>query len=198
VPNYVYNRLVVRSVTRGTEPRNRLRLDEFKRRAARRDPEYHGEASALALDAAQDLDLSFWNFVSPRTEAETLERRRNERGWNIKNWGTKWDASEVFGTEGADADGYMLTYEFTTAYEPPLPVFEAMLRVSPDLRLTLSYEEEQGWGGRVTGTGGVGAIWHRERAYQIPTTHAELSDPDRLNKECRCAQDDARFSDCPS
>lgn len=40
--------------------------------------------------------------------------------WNVKNWGTKWDASSVELTQ----KGKLLIFEFETAWAPPVPVFE--------------------------------------------------------------------------
>lgn len=40
--------------------------------------------------------------------------------WNIKNWGTKWDASSAELTQ----KGKVLIFEFETAWSPPVPVFE--------------------------------------------------------------------------
>ena len=59
--------------------------------------------------------------------------------WQIKNWGTKWNAYETFVQQIDDTN---VQYGFDTAWSPP----EAWLQVTalkfPKLRFTLKYEEE--------------------------------------------------------
>jgi hypothetical protein len=66
-------------------------------------------------------------------------------GWNRKwcreNWGTTWDAD---GPEG-EVGEYDLTYNFATAWSPPLRWLKAIAAQHPDLTFVLRYEES-GWG----------------------------------------------------
>lgn len=113
--------------------------------------------------------LSFWNIAQPSdleayyggkekkppkdaTFAETLAviqdnfaNSNDWYSWNVRNWGTKWEAEQPTIQEGANG----VVYQFDTAWSPPL---EAMLTLSqqhPSLTLTLIYQEEFGWGGEV-------------------------------------------------
>jgi hypothetical protein len=78
--------------------------------------------------------------------------------WNVRNWGTKWDIAVHDGNEypdtvlhehKSDGEDQWLVYGFQTAWSPPV---EAMIKLSalvPNCVLTLSFEEEQGWGGEL-------------------------------------------------
>ena len=76
--------------------------------------------------------------------------------WNVRNWGTKWDVAvdennkypETY-IEGPTKNGENLVvyYNFNTAWSPPFPAMEKLSAQYPSLLLTLSYEEETGWGG---------------------------------------------------
>jgi hypothetical protein len=76
--------------------------------------------------------------------------------WNVRNWGTKWDVAvspddkypDTY-MEGPTQNGENLVvfYNFNTAWSPPVPAIEKLSAQYPSLLFTLSYEEEQGWGG---------------------------------------------------
>ena len=112
--------------------------------------------------------FSFWNIKSP-TDLEEYEKQTdyssdNPYGgndwysFNNREWGTKWDVAVSDDAEYADtdmtdfkADGIdnMLGYRFDTAWGPPV---QAMIHLSsqyPTAILTLSWEEEQGFGGEI-------------------------------------------------
>lgn len=76
--------------------------------------------------------------------------------WNVRNWGTKWDVAVSDDNkypdtymEGPTPNGENLVvfYNFNTAWSPPFPAMEKLSAQYPSLLLTLSYEEETGWGG---------------------------------------------------
>ena len=83
--------------------------------------------------------------------------------WNITNWGTKWDVAvgddekypDTY-TEGPTeiGDRAMVFYNFNTAWSIPDQVLLKLSSQYPDLDMTLSYEEETGWGGERIYTGG--------------------------------------------
>ena len=58
--------------------------------------------------------------------------------WCINNWGSKWgcyDISRYYGPQS-------VLYIFDTAWTPPEPVVEAMIKMFPKLRFIFTYEEE--------------------------------------------------------
>ena len=58
--------------------------------------------------------------------------------WCIANWGTKWGLCDV---ELANENKDSLSYEFKTAWSPPLPIIKKMGEMFPDLEFSLRYFE---------------------------------------------------------
>lgn len=76
--------------------------------------------------------------------------------WNIRNWGTKWDVAVSSDSEFSDTtmegptpngENLVVYYGFNTAWSPPMNAMAFLSKQYPSLLFTLSYEEEQGWGG---------------------------------------------------
>jgi len=62
--------------------------------------------------------------------------------WNIANWGTKWSAAEVYSSYGEEGViGGKITYDFDTAWSPPVPVIEALADKFPTLNFSHYYCE---------------------------------------------------------
>lgn len=154
MPNWVTNRVTVYG-----EPEQ---LAKFRERAG----------AATLLD--DEPVFSFWNFVRPSDDildeyrgGENLpvgDKNQNSwYYWNSRNWGTKWDAchAEFIGSD----TGGSIEYLFDTAWSPPEPVFQVMIAEFPQLRFSILYEEEQGWGGELTGMDGKLMI---DRQWDIP------------------------------
>jgi hypothetical protein len=112
--------------------------------------------------------FSFWNIKAP-TDIEAYEKQTDYSSptpysgndwysFNNREWGTKWDVAVP--DEGGDSDTCMtdfkadgvdnwVGYRFDTAWAPPV---QAMLHLSnqyPTAVLTLTWEEEQGFGGEI-------------------------------------------------
>lgn len=105
----------------------------------------------------------------PRTKAglddmpawhKEIEEYRNTSNdwynWNIRNWGTKWDVAVHDEEEHPDTymegptengENLVVYYNFNTAWSPPMEAIATLSSKYPSLLFTLSYEEEQGWGG---------------------------------------------------
>ena len=76
--------------------------------------------------------------------------------FNVREWGTKWDVAVDPDNKYPDTyiegptpngDNLVVYYNFNTAWSPPMPAIEKLSKQYPTLLFTLSYEEEQGWGG---------------------------------------------------
>ncbi len=114
--------------------------------------------------------FSFWNIIKP-TDMEAyqgqpdhslpIEEAMKYKGdswyeFNNREWGTKWDVAvsednkypETY-MEGpvANGDNLVVYYNFNTAWSPPIAAIEKLSAQHPNLLMTLSYEEETGWGG---------------------------------------------------
>ena len=58
--------------------------------------------------------------------------------WNIQNWGTKWEVSQV---ECDHWDDNSFECEFETAWSPPEGIFYAFRQLFPDVDVTWFYDE---------------------------------------------------------
>jgi hypothetical protein len=107
--------------------------------------------------------------------------------WNNSNWGVKWDATDV---ETLRTPG-RLAYRMSSPWAPPVPVMAKLSEQFPILKITHTYEEEQGWGGIIKYSAGVPT---ENRTWEIPDSHAEIV---RRGGDCYC-DDSAYFKDCYS
>jgi len=58
--------------------------------------------------------------------------------WRIQNWGTKWDLCDVV---IVDDLGSEITFEFDTAWSPPVDAFKTISKKYPKLVFVLNYYE---------------------------------------------------------
>ena len=207
MPNWVFNNLTVTG--------KQSDLDDFIVQARQPYMEFHkrltvndeGETVFAREPNRVEEPLSFWNFVRPEDEilndyygdedsgmplSEKLQHKTNHwYDWNIRNWGCKWDASDV---EVFDRDNGVVDYSFSTPWSIPEPVFHAMVKQFPTLQFTLVSCEEQGWGAELAGVDGEVSL---VKEWDIPCSHAE-------NMEhrgwCYCEENDDTeymYDDCP-
>lgn len=193
MPNWVFNQLRIG----GSEEA----LDRFAEQASA-PAQFRYEEQTLS-------ELSFWNFVRPdpsiiheywgdeprkATLEEALKYDSNHwYDWNIRNWGCKWDASDVHAERWGSRE---LAYDFNTPWGPPEQAFAEMVRQYPELEFNLIFSEEQGWGGEWHGNNGEYVL---VREWDIPETHAEHMEQ---FKYCRCEEmtDEElewMYEDCP-
>jgi len=97
----------------------------------------------------------------PNWWADTMKQAETDMSWysfNNREWGTKWDVAvaedekypETYMEGPVDnGDNKVVYYNFNTAWAPPLPAIEKLSAQYPNLLMTLSYEEETGWGGEI-------------------------------------------------
>ena len=72
--------------------------------------------------------------------------------WNVRNWGTKWDVAvqdddKYPDTYIVDEGDTIIAYHFNTAWSPPTEVIAVLSAQYPNCEMSLSFEEETGWGG---------------------------------------------------
>jgi len=118
----------------------------------------------------------------------------NWYNFNVREWGTKWDARDV---DLLEDDETYLHYKFDTAWSPPTEVIAKLAQQNPNLNITLEYREEQGWGGEVNFNGSTTEV---VKEWDIPDSHAEVIEVN--NEYCwRCENFDGDYSDlyedCP-
>ena len=205
MPNWVSNSLRVTG--------NREELQRFAKQAGaayrRKFHELTPDGLAWVDGDVSDHHLSFWNFVRPddsimdeywgeeprnRSLAEMMEHASNHwYDWNIRNWGVKWDAKDVY---FEDWGGNELTYDFETPWSIPMQVYDAMASQYPTLDFSIRFLEEQGWGGEIEGSDGEMCV---VKEWDIPVTHEERME---YVGYCHCEEmrdDEAEYmyDDCP-
>lgn len=171
--------------------------------------------------------ISFWNFVRPTdeelpyyfghktkpedepdpdaTSEERMAKAMTFAGsgwydWNIRKWGTKWDANDdCLNTDLSELDDSLnndLSYSFSTAWSPAEGVFRAMAEQHPELSFEFHCEEEQGWGVVFDGQNGELSV---SKEWDIPDSHADYVALDREDS-CMCGntEDEGEwYKDCP-
>ena len=160
-------------------------------------------------------DINFYSLISPdesiweeyngpepkgRSLEESLKFASNHwYDWNIRNWGTKWnayDASISDNLSDESVKSYYIKYEFSTAWSGPAGIIEALAKKIHELKLNVSfswtYEEEQGWGGVVENTSNGDIV--EIDSWDIPDSHAVMLS---RKGECYCEEYEPIFDDCP-
>lgn len=160
--------------------------------------------------------ISFWNIVKPPEDkldeyfgthgyADGKEQGNTKYNWynfNNNEWGTKWDIAVPDGESFSETTLVVtgnpeeVVYGFNTAWSPPIPALDALAEQHPEVEITLAWEEEQGFGG--TQMWADGSTWEEE-SYDIPESHADYSERDRLDAcNCNNYEDESDwFDDCP-
>jgi len=179
MPNWVSNSVRVTG--------DKEELKRFAEQAGRSYTRKYQDVEGKWYEAESNNEhLSFWNFVRPDDSIldeywgserqdlslatiaeEKLQFRTNHwYDWNIRNWGCKWDAKDVY---FEDWDGE-LAYDFETPWSYPEDVLVAMVAQYPTLTFSIRFLEEQGWGGEALGMNGEFSITDE---WDIPDTHEE-------------------------
>ncbi len=108
--------------------------------------------------------FSFWNIIKPTNldayhdkpgVKQDISQPDHWYNWNIRNWGVKWEAKEVYENE---SDESMLSYNFDTPWGVAENVMLELSRQYPTAKLSLEFEEEQGWGGEIVFTNGESEV----------------------------------------
>jgi hypothetical protein len=150
---------------------------------SKEDLQRFAEQAGEEREGGNKEHLSFWNFVRPEEEIleeyfgnerqdlsleERLQYKTNHwYDWNIRNWGCKWDASQVYFENWSDNE---LAYDFETPWSFPYEAIRAMVGQYPTLTFSVRFLEEQGWGGEALGMNGEFGYTDE---WDIPDTHEE-------------------------
>ena len=103
-------------------------------------------------------DMEAYHSVPVFPEKFSLAFEGNDwYNFNNREWGTKWDVAvaedDEYPTtnmeEHENGENHVVHYNFETAWSRPLPAIQKLSEQYPNLLMTLSYEEETGWGGEM-------------------------------------------------
>lgn len=165
MPNWVYNGLTIEGKTEQVKSlivqMNKPFVDSIKP---------NGDL-AFSIQQRKYINpiFSFRNIISPTDmeayhsvpvfpEQFSLAFEGNDwYNFNNREWGTKWDVAVAEGDEypttnmeeAENGENYVVHYNFETAWSRPVPAIEKLSSQYPNLLMTLSYEEETGWGGEM-------------------------------------------------
>jgi hypothetical protein len=158
------------------------------------------------IDVEIQIPFSLWNIVHPPEDKLDIYFSLQPAGdeteyhwytWNMANWDTKWDVSDVeLVSESEDAyeNSYAVSYRFATPWSTPITALYNLSEQYPELLFELSYEEENGWGGSESFRDGQ-SLFMTE--YDVPDSHADYEE---RGQECICEWQDTQdwFRDCPA
>lgn len=188
MPNWVYNNLSIDGTA------EQISIIKEVLTVAR---PYHHDTENGKWVMSEGGTYTFWGVVAPDNLEEYFGSSSTTLGWydwNCEHWGTKWD---MCNPEVHIDDPETLQVAFETAWSPPTEWFSALVAKFPELAISLSYEEEQGWGGEYSSNGD--GTWSQTEEYDIPSSHADYASRDREDS-CNCAYDDDEstwYDDCP-
>jgi hypothetical protein len=153
----------------------------------------------------EELPYYFGELVKPEEEGVDNPYGSDWYGWNINNWGVKWDCGEVgLYPELDDLDltkpEVSLNISFATAWGIPEGAFVAIIQQHPELDFDFECEEEQGWGATYTASEveeGEERTLITTDEWDIPDSHADYV---KRGRECNCETEDDEeywYDDCP-
>jgi hypothetical protein len=152
-------------------------------------PYYTGELKEEKPEGYEAWDLS------TKMAHDLMFSGKDWYDWNVREWGTKWEAYDQDSTEHLDGENPSLSYSFTTAWSPPEPVFRKLGEQYPTLTFDIRSEEEQGWGLEYQIKDGEFSVL---KEWDIPNSHADWvaidnedgcvcnyeDDPENLHTDC--------------
>ena len=200
MPNWVYNHLTIE----GSEED----INKVKAQVGAVVKRKYKSADEVNEEVDEEPIFSFMNILPPPEDKldeyhavhgytggeKTGDTKYNWYNFNVREWGTKWDARDVDLLEEGKT---FLHYKFDTAWSPPTPVIEKLAQQNPNLNITLEYREEQGWGGEVAFNGSFVEVI---KEWDVPDSHAEEIEAN--HGDCwKCENFDGDYSDlyqdCP-
>lgn len=192
------------------------------------------ELRVIKEELVEPEAISFWNFVRPTDEelpyyfgqktapedilpegatpTEKFAKAMSMSGsdwydWNLRNWGTKWDANEdELDTELDKLKEHdNLIYRFSTAWSIPEPIFTAMVQQHPELDFDFESEEEQGWGAKFCSSdaddededGKPTKSLILTEEWDIPSCHDDYVSRGRECWACENGDQEEMYEDCP-
>ena len=207
MPNWVFNHLSVEG--------NAKDVKKLKNQLNKPITKHYKEKDEDKPTTYSNPIFSFWNIIAPPddkldeyfgTHGFSDGERQGDTAFNWYNfnnreWGTKWDVAVADGvkyseTEITTDEPTCVAYRFDTAWSPPLPAIAKLAEQNPNVKITIRYEEEGGWGGEIEFQGEESEILSE---WDEPNSHADYVALDREDS-CNCANETEQeywYDDCP-
>ncbi len=182
MPNWVYNNIIISGDSEKVEA-VKAQLDATTQKPETETTSY----------TTENPIFSFWNIVRPSASDFEAYRDQGWYDWNVTNWGTKWDASDV---EVTDNEPGLWSVYFQTAWAPPHEALVALSDQHPEVSIRNEWREEQGYGAYQEYLAGVHWV---DKEWNIPESHAEFAE-NLTEEDCPCsysADSEWTFDDCP-
>lgn len=215
MPNWVYNTVSITGSPELVEQVREMLAQPYETNHKEFVINDDGTQGYKQTKGVHESKFSFWNIQSPtdldsyygeeaKTDldnfAESYKKAMAESNhwyeWNCREWGCKWDASNVELQEPYEANGKLtIGYRFDTPWSPPLEAIAKLAHQYPDLVIEIDYEEEQGWGGNWILEGDE--ITYQEE-WDIPSSHAENMARKDYCWACDAMDEDYWYDDCPT
>jgi hypothetical protein len=146
MPNWCYNSLVI---TGEADVIAKIRAQV----SAPYETQHFDFVSGTSKPEKVEQPFSYWNIIKP-TDLDAYHDKPNGKqdghdhwyNWNLRNWGVKWDASDVY---ESDSDDKTLVYTFQSPWGIPSEALSTLSKQHPTASLELEFEEETGWGGTI-------------------------------------------------
>lgn len=217
MPNWVYNTVTITGSPELVEQVREMLAQPYETNHKEFVINDDGTQGYKHTKDVHESKFSFWNIQSPtdldsyygeeaKTDldnfAESYKKAMAESNhwyeWNCREWGCKWDASNVELQEPYETNGELtIGYRFDTPWSPPLEAIAKLSKKYPNLIIEIDYEEEQGWGGNWTFASGE--VFYQEE-WDIPNSHEE-----NMARKDYCwacdetwGDEDYRYDDCPT
>jgi hypothetical protein len=119
---------------------------------------FHNIYSYVDAGISEEEYLSQPVRSADQTFADFMKFDTNDwYNFNVREWGTKWDVAvsdndaftDTNYEETANGENHVVHYNFNTAWSRPMSALLKLSAQYPSLLMTLSYEEETGWGGEL-------------------------------------------------
>ena len=124
---------------------------------------FHNIYNHIEAGISDDVYIKQPDYTLPIEEAMKF-KGSDWYSFNVREWGTKWDVAvsdddrypdtELMEYKSEGEDNWVV-YRFNTAWSPPAPAMEKLSALVPNCVLTLSFEEETGWGGEYEFVNGI-------------------------------------------
>lgn len=164
MPNWVFNNVTIQGTKEQVDNIKATLNTPFSREHENWDIE--SQSMQTKTYTYSNPVFSFWNIIRPtdlvayaQQPSRDLDNPFSGNDWysfNCREWGTKWDVAVHDGDEYpetilhehmSEGEDQWLGYSFNTAWSPPIPALVKLSSMVPNCVITLSWQEEQGFGG---------------------------------------------------